>query len=103
MFSNLVGKLDLLGDGDAVLGDARRADRILSNTTLRPLGPSVTLTALASSVDAAQHAVARVTIKSDFLGSHVCSDFFGSHVCSDFFGSHVCSPLAKRLFSRATA
>ena len=43
----LVGELDLLGDGDAVLGDARRADRTFSSTTLRPLGPSVTLTALA--------------------------------------------------------
>ncbi len=43
----LVLKLDLLGDGDAVLGDARRAEH-LSSTTLRPLGPSVTFTALAS-------------------------------------------------------
>ena len=42
----LVLELDLLGDGDAVLGDARRAED-LSSTTLRPLGPSVTRTAWA--------------------------------------------------------
>jgi hypothetical protein len=42
----LVGQLDLLGDGDAVLGDARRA-QLLSSSTLRPLGPSVTFTASA--------------------------------------------------------
>ena len=43
----LVVELDLLGDGDAVLGDAGRAED-LSMTTLRPFGPSVTFTALAS-------------------------------------------------------
>ena len=43
----LVLELDLLGDGHAVLGDARGAEAIFSSTTLRPLGPSVTLTALA--------------------------------------------------------
>jgi len=41
----LVFKLDFLGDGDAVLGDSGRAND-LSSTTLRPLGPSVTFTAL---------------------------------------------------------
>ena len=43
----LVLELDLLGDGDAVLGRARRAEATSRCTTLRPLGPSVTLTALA--------------------------------------------------------
>ena len=43
----LVVELDLLGDGDAVLGDARRAEATCRCTTLRPLGPSVTFTALA--------------------------------------------------------
>jgi hypothetical protein len=42
----LVLELDLLGDGDAVLGDAR-APNDLSITTLRPFGPSVTFTASA--------------------------------------------------------
>ena len=43
----LVLELDFLGDGDAVLGDARARRSDLSMTTLRPLGPSVTFTALA--------------------------------------------------------
>ena len=42
----LVGELDLLRDGDAVLAD-RGAPKDLSRTTLRPFGPKVTLTALA--------------------------------------------------------
>jgi hypothetical protein len=42
----LVGELDLLGDGDAVLGDAG-APNDLSSTTQRPFGPSVTFTASA--------------------------------------------------------
>ena len=43
----LVLELDLLGDGDAVLGRARARRSDFSMTTLRPLGPSVTFTALA--------------------------------------------------------
>ena len=43
----LVLELDFLGDGDAVLGDARERRNDLSRTTLRPFGPSVTRTALA--------------------------------------------------------
>jgi hypothetical protein len=41
MFSNLSVEFDLLGDGDAVLGDGRGAPKLLSITTLRPFGPSV--------------------------------------------------------------
>ena len=50
-------ELDLLGDRDAVLGDRRGAE-LFSMTTLRPLGPRVTLTASASCVDAARGSVA---------------------------------------------
>jgi hypothetical protein len=46
MFSSFVLELDLLGDGDAVLGDEGEP-KLFSITTLRPLGPRVTLTALA--------------------------------------------------------
>ena len=46
MFSNLSSKFDLLGDGDTVLGDARRAVGYAEAMTLRPFGPGVTLTAL---------------------------------------------------------
>jgi hypothetical protein len=44
----LVLELDLLGDRDAVLGDGRGAPNFFSMRTLRPRGPSVTLTARAS-------------------------------------------------------
>ena len=43
----LVLEFDFLGDSDAVLGDARGTERLLSMTTLRPLGPNVTFTASA--------------------------------------------------------
>ncbi len=40
-----IGKLDVLGDGDAVVDDAGRAEFLVQSYG-RPLGPSVTLTAL---------------------------------------------------------
>jgi len=42
----LVLQLDFLGDGHAVLGDARRAEALFDND-IATLGPSVTFTALA--------------------------------------------------------
>jgi hypothetical protein len=43
----LVFQFDFLGDGNAVLGDARCAERLVEMTTLRPFGPRVTFTASA--------------------------------------------------------
>src|SRR3546814_6865023 len=65
----LVGKLDLLGDGDAVLGDARRAERLVEDdvAALRAQGH---LHRIGENVDAVQHPRAGVGGKSDFLRSH---------------------------------
>ena len=45
----------------------RGAPKDFSSTTLRPLGPSVTLTALVEDVDAVHHALAGVLGKFHFL------------------------------------
>ncbi len=58
-------ELDLLGDGDAVLGDGRASRTSSSITTLRPLGPSVTFTASASVVDAAQDRLTRLLLHAE--------------------------------------
>ena len=55
----LVGELDLLGDGDAVLGDARRAEGLVEHD-VAALGAERHLHGIGEDVDAAQHLVARV-------------------------------------------
>ena len=63
----LVGKLDLLGDGDAVLGDPRRAVGFVEND-VAALGAERHLDRVVENVDAAQHAVAGVAGESDIFG-----------------------------------
>jgi len=65
----LVGQLDFLGDGDAVLGRARRAERLFEDD-VAALGTQRHLDGVGEDIDAAQHAVARVTGELDFFGSH---------------------------------
>ena len=65
----LVLELDLLGDGDAVLGDARRAERLVEND-VAALGAQRHLDGVGENVDAAQHLVARVGGKTYVFGSH---------------------------------
>ncbi len=65
----LVLELDLLGDGDAVLGDAGRAERLLDED-VAALRAERHLDGVGENVDAAQHAIARVSGKLDVLGSH---------------------------------
>ena len=67
----LVGELDLLGDGDAVLGDARRAVGALDDD-VAALGAERHLDGVVEDFDAAQHAVAGIAAEFDFLGRH-CS------------------------------
>ena len=55
MFSNLSDELDLLGDGDAVLGDARRAEGLVEHD-VAALRPERDLHGVGQNVDAAQHA-----------------------------------------------
>ena len=66
----LVLELDLLGDGDAVLGGARRAVRFVEND-VAALGPERDPHRVGEDVDAAQHALAGVGGKANFFGSHL--------------------------------
>ncbi len=65
----LVGELDLLGDGDAVLGDARRAERFVEND-VAALRPQRHLDRIGENIDAAQHPLAGIGMKFDVFGSH---------------------------------
>src|SRR3546814_13970486 len=67
----LVGELDLLGDGDAVLGDARRAERLVEDD-VAALRTERHLHRVGENVDAAQHAGARVGAEFNVLCSHDC-------------------------------
>src|SRR6202022_1064563 len=68
----LVVELDLLGDGDAVLGDAGRA-KTLFNDDIAALGAERHLHRIGKNIDAAQHAITRVSGKFYVLGSHLNS------------------------------
>src|SRR6184192_1573724 len=63
----LVVKLDFLGDGDAVLGDAGRAERLVEHD-VAALGAERHLDRVVENVDAAQHPVAGIDAEFDFLG-----------------------------------
>src|SRR5438552_3284127 len=63
----LVVELDLLGDGDAVLGDAGRAERLVEDD-VAALRTERDLHGIVEDVDAAQHAVAGVYAEFDFFG-----------------------------------
>src|SRR5713226_2050911 len=63
----LVLKLDFLGDGDAVLGDAGGAERLVEHD-VAALGAERHLHCVVENVDAAQHPVAGIDAEFDFLG-----------------------------------
>jgi hypothetical protein len=65
----LVGELDLFGDGDAVLADAWRTKRLVEDH-IAPLGAQRHFDRIGEDVDAAQHALARVVVKPDFFCRH---------------------------------
>src|SRR5262249_13590385 len=65
----LVLKLDLLGDGDAVLGDARRAERLIEHH-IAALGAKSYAHRISKNVDPVHHSVAGVDREFHFLGSH---------------------------------
>ena len=62
----LVVKLDFLGDGDAVLGDAGRAERLVEHD-VAALGAERHLDRVVEDLDAAQHAVAGIDAEFDFF------------------------------------
>ena len=65
----LVGEFDLLGDGDAVLGDARRAERLVDDD-VAALGSERHLDGVGEDVDAAQHLVTGFGGEFDVFGCH---------------------------------
>ena len=65
----LVGKLDFLGDGHAILGDARRAVGLVEDD-VAALGAQRHLDGVGEGIDAAQHAVARVGRETYIFGCH---------------------------------
>ena len=62
-------ELDLLGDGDAVLGDARRAVGLVEDD-VASLRAERHLDGIVENFDTAQHAITRIGGKFDFLGRH---------------------------------
>ncbi len=65
----LVGKLDLLGDGHAVLGDARRAEGLVEHD-VAPLGAEGDLDRVGQKIDAMDHPVAGVGPEFNVFGGH---------------------------------
>src|ERR1700676_711314 len=63
----LVLELDLLGDGHAVLGDARRAERLVEHD-VAALRPQRHAHSICENVDATQHLVAGLDREFDVLG-----------------------------------
>src|SRR6266436_4698251 len=63
----LVVKLDFLGDGDAVLGDAGGAERLVEHD-VAALGAERDLHRVVEDFDAAQHPVAGIDAEFDFFG-----------------------------------
>src|SRR5690606_12844076 len=62
-------KLDLFGHGDAVLGDARRAEGFLQHD-VAALGTERDLDGIGENIHAAQQALAGVLGELDVFGSH---------------------------------
>ena len=67
----LVFEFDFLGDGDAVLGDARRAERLVDDD-VAALGAERHLHGVGEDVDAAQHALAGIAGEFYVFSSHCC-------------------------------
>src|SRR5512147_1586457 len=65
----LVGELDLLGDGHAVLGDARRAEALFQDD-VAALRPQRHLHRIGEDINAVQHPLAGVGTKLYFFSSH---------------------------------
>src|SRR6185369_13247866 len=70
----LIAELDLLGDGDAVLGDARRAERLVDDD-VAALRTERHLHRVGEDVDTAEHALAGVAGKADVFSSHCSLSF----------------------------
>src|SRR5262249_2363715 len=88
-----VGKLDLFGDSDAILGDARRAIGFLHDD-IAPLGTKGNLNRVIEDLDAAQHAVAGIGGKTELFGCHCETPDLNSNIyCTWLFDrAHATTP-----------
>src|SRR5205823_8355461 len=68
----LVLEVDFLGDGDAVLGHGRRAERLLDDD-VPPLRPERHLDGPGELGDAAAHRLAGLLVERNLLGAHADS------------------------------
>ena len=66
----LVLELDFLGDGDAVLGHAGSAERLVEHD-VAALGTERHLDRVVENVDTAQHAIAGIDAEFDFFSCHI--------------------------------
>ena len=69
----VVGQVDFLGDGDAVLGDGRRAEALLEDD-VAALGAERHLDGAGQLGDAPPHRFPGFLIERDLLSSHSASD-----------------------------
>src|SRR5258708_942224 len=86
----LVLKLDFLGDRNAVLGDARRAERLVQHD-IAALRAERHSHGIGENIDAAQHLIAGVNRKFYFLGSHV--SLLLKDVLPNLRKAHLAKPL----------
>ena len=77
-------QFDFLGDGHAVLGDGGEPN-FLSRTTLRPLGPSVALTAFASFCDALEQGLTSGFVKDQLFCCHSNNYYLMCYSCEGLF------------------
>src|SRR5579883_2089093 len=92
----LVGELDFLRDGHAVLGDTRRAEALVEHH-IATLRAERDLHRVGENIDAAQHPLAGIAAELNVLGSHCLSSLLSS--VADFRGK----PRSGSLLLRDTA
>ncbi len=73
----LVFQFDFLGDGDAVLGDAWRAERLVDDD-VAALGTKRNFYRIGENIDATQHAFTGIGVEFDFFRSHLFTPSIGS-------------------------
>ncbi|MNV18902.1 hypothetical protein D3C71_1097420 [compost metagenome] len=73
----LVFQFDLFGDGDAVLGDAWRAERLVDDD-VAALRAKRNFYRIGENIDATQHAFTGIGVEFDFFRSHLFTPSIGS-------------------------
>src|SRR4029453_14758769 len=95
----LVFELDLLGDGDAVLGHAGCAKRLVEQD-VAALGAKRHAYRVGERIDAVQHSVARVDRELYFLGRHIRIPFCSTSFRGTTVGRAPTMRIIDPMFSR---